>query len=55
MTDPCRNCGNPDADLYSFDLDLPHIRLCKICALAITADRELFNELGRRHTRRRKP
>lgn len=54
MTDPCQNCGNPEADLVSFDLDLPDIRLCQICSVAITLDRDLFDDMGKRRTRNRR-
>jgi hypothetical protein len=55
----CQNCGSADrvADL-SFDIDLPTVRLCGMCSLTITLNRELFDEMGeryRRRTRRRKP
>lgn len=54
MSDPCQNCGNPEADLYSVDLDLPNIRLCQVCSLAIVSDRDLFDDLGKRRTRNRR-
>jgi hypothetical protein len=52
MSDPCINCGNPEAALYSFDLDLPNIRLCPVCSVTITLDPKRFDDMG---SRRRKP
>lgn len=58
MSDPCQNCGNPDADLVSFDMDLPNVRMCPLCSVTSTMDRGLFDQMGdayRRRTKRRKP
>lgn len=48
MSKPCQNCGKPNADPRSFDLDLPTVWLCGICSVLIVTDRELFDEIGGR-------
>ena len=45
---PCQNCGHPEADPLGFDLDLPTVWLCKVCALLIVTDQAMFDELGGR-------
>lgn len=55
MTDlVCSNCGAPNADRLSFDLDLPAVTLCRICSVSIVAQPDLFAEMGRRAQRRHK-
>lgn len=44
----CQNCGHPDADPLSYDLDLPTVHLCRLCSLTIVADPDLFEDMGRR-------
>lgn len=52
MTD-CTNCGASDAKLWSFDLDLPAIRLCDFCSVTITLNPEMFAEMGQRKPKRK--
>ena len=52
-TDPaqptCSNCGAiRDVAWYSFDVDLPKLRLCRLCSFVIGHDQELFDHLGRK-------
>lgn len=44
----CTNCGRSGARPRSFDLDLPALQLCDMCAVLITLDPEMFEEMGRR-------
>jgi hypothetical protein len=43
----CSNCQVQDDTVayWSFDLDLPKIRLCRICSYLIVADPDMFDEL----------
>lgn len=45
----CSNCSTTEnVATYSYDLDLPKIRLCRVCSVLIVTDPELFEELGRK-------
>lgn len=50
---PCQNCKAPNADLVSFDMDLPTVRLCRLCSVTISSDPELFDDMGKRSRRRK--
>lgn len=43
----CSNCQIQDDTVahWSYDLDLPKIRLCRICSYLIVADPDMFDEL----------
>jgi hypothetical protein len=51
----CTNCGQDGAAHLSLDLDLPVVTLCDFCALALTCNKELFDEIGAEHKRTGKP
>lgn len=45
----CSNCGSTDsAAPRSWDLDLPVLILCNICAFSLGNDPELFEDMRRR-------
>ncbi len=47
----CQNCGASDATPRSFDMDLPPVVLCGLCAVAIAVDPETFAAMTRRPDR----
>lgn len=50
----CINCQVEDGTVFdwSFDLDLPHLRLCRMCSILIVSDPAMFNELTKPAPRR---
>jgi hypothetical protein len=49
----CQNCGTSRrVARRSWDLDLPPLTLCDVCALMIATDAELFEQMGRRNGKR---
>lgn len=47
---PCVNCGTTEYTArVSFDMDLPALVLCQVCQLTIVADRQMFDDMGKRH------
>lgn len=47
----CANCGSTDhVKRLSFDMDLPVVTLCQVCAYCImVGDQEMFEDMGRKH------
>ena len=43
----CSNCQREDETVadWSFDLDLPHLRLCRMCCHLIVSDQDMFDKL----------
>lgn len=56
MTEPlgCANCGSTDhVKRLSFDMDLPVVTLCQLCAYCLmVGDQKLFEDMGRYIQRR---
>ncbi|HEY2195579.1 MAG TPA: hypothetical protein VGH76_25205 [Actinomycetospora sp.] len=50
----CTNCGGPDGERLSFDLDLPPIVMCQYCSILMVTNRELFDKVGGRGRSKRK-
>jgi hypothetical protein len=44
----CSNCGSSEhVATRSYDMDLPTVVLCNICALLIVSDPVMFDELSK--------
>jgi hypothetical protein len=43
----CQNCGADNARARSYDMDLPTVYLCDMCALLLVIDQDMFDQMAR--------